>query len=190
VSSSVDRAIEILCASGFSPLSQPVEIDKIPFQFSAVLVSTESLDLVVLVDTFEGGSEEVVRREVIALGRALDLAGSRRPLTLVLIGQRWSEITERAMSRVARVLRCQVVLGDEARDSALRDALAVLLPLRLPPVPTEPEETWATARAQLEQGLGAADLQGVISAASRGSENVKQALSEYLAVPLEVESDD
>jgi hypothetical protein len=190
MSGSVDRAVEILGAAGFSPLPQPVQVGEVPFQFSVVLVSKESLDLVVLVDTFEDGSEEVVRGEVMALARALDLAGSRRPLTVVLIGQRWSEITERAISRVARVLRCQVVLGDDARDAALRDALAVLLPLNLPKVPEEPEETWSAIRMQLEQDLDDSDLREVLLVASRGQGSVKQALRNYLAAPLEVETNE
>jgi hypothetical protein len=190
MSGSVDRAVEILRGASFVLLPQPLEVDRIPFRFSAALVSKESLDLVVLVDTFDSGNEEDVRREVTALGRALDLAGSRRPLTVVLVGQRWSELTERAISRVARVLRCQIVLGDEARDAALRDSLAVLLPLDLPDAPKEPEETWSNIRVQLEQGLSDPELQEVLSAAARGSGKVTQAVRSYLSAPLGNETDD
>ena len=89
----VARAAGLLAGAGFSALPQPVDVAGIPFCFSAMLSSARSLDLVVLIDTFESGSEETMRREVVGLSRALDLAKSRRPLTVVLIGQRWSEVT-------------------------------------------------------------------------------------------------
>src|SRR4051812_34218317 len=168
MSSPVARAQEVLVSAVFSALPQPVDIAGIPFHFSAMLISDRSLDLVVLIDTFESGTEESMRREVVGLARALDLAKSRRPLTVVLIGQRWSEVTERAMTRVARVLRCEVVLGNEAREAALRDALAVLLPLRLAPAPDEPEESWSSVRAQLGESVADVGLAKVIAAAPRG----------------------
>jgi hypothetical protein len=129
MSAPVDRTAQVLVDAGFSVLPRPVRVGGIAFSFSAMLISARSLDLVVLIDTFESDSEEIARSEVAGLARVLDLKRSRRPLTVVLIGQRWSELTERAMTRTARVLRCEVVLGDDIRDTAIRDAVAVLLPL-------------------------------------------------------------
>jgi hypothetical protein len=190
MSSPVARARDVLAAASFSPLPLPVEVAGIPFRFSAVLASDRSLDLVVLIDTFESGPEEEVRREVAGLARALDLAKSRRPLTVVLIGQRWSEVTERAMTRVARVLRCEVVVeSEEARDSALRDALAVLLPLELTPARDQPDESWSTVKAGLQRDLADPELGTIIAAASRGPESVKKALLQFLAQPLGPDAD-
>lgn len=184
MSGPVARAEEVLAEAGFSALPQPVKVAGIPFHFSAMLSSDRSLDLVVLIDTFESGAEEAMRREVAGLARALDVARSRRPLTVVLIGQRWSEVTERAMTRVARVLRCEVVLGDEARDAALRDALAVLLPLNLTPAADAPEESWSSVKAELQDGLADPDLAKVVTAAPRGPARVKKALLQFLSTPL------
>lgn len=180
----VARAQEVLAGAGLSALKQPVDVAGIPFHFSAMLASERSLDLVVLIDTFESAPEETMRREVAGLARALDLAESRRSLTVVLIGKRWSEVTERAMTRVARVLRCEVVSGDEDREAALRDALAVLLPLELTPAPDEPEESWSSIRAELEQDLADPGLGRVIAAASRGPTRVKGSLLQFLSLPL------
>lgn len=185
----VARAKEVLADAGFSALPQPVNVAGIPFRFSAMLSSDRSLDLVVLIDTFESGAEEMVRREVVGLSQALDLANSRRPLTVVLIGQRWSEVAERAMTRVARVLRCEVVLGDEAREAALRDSLAVLLPLELTPAPDEPEESWSSIKAELQQDVADPELGKVITAAARGPAQVKKALVQFLSKPLEPDAD-
>jgi hypothetical protein len=128
-----------------------------------------------------------MRREVVGLARALDLAKSRRPLTVVLIGQRWSEVTELAMTRVSRVLRFDVVLGDEERETALRDALAVLLPLRLAQAPDEPEESWSRVKDELGDRTGDPALAKILSVAPRGPLQVEKALVRFLSAPLEIE---
>ena len=63
--------------------------------------------------------------------RALDVARSKRPLTVVIAGPRPSSSNLEIMSRVCRVLPTGTVL-DKDPDGSLRNWLAVLLPLRLP----------------------------------------------------------
>ena len=183
MSESVRRAVEILAEAGFKALPQPVAVGGVAFSFSATLVSTHSLDLVVIVDTFES-AEEAMRREVVGLARALDNARSRRPLTAVLIGKRWNEATERAMTRVARVLHCPVFVDEAERDAALEDALAVLLPLELAAAPEEPEASWSSVKAELERDLKDASLAEVLTAAPKGRDTVQRRLVDYLAEPL------
>jgi hypothetical protein len=177
-----------LAEAGLSPLTPPVVVAGIPFDFSAILTADATLDLVVLVDTVEDGPEEEARREISGLARALDVAGSRRPLTVALIGPRWSELTERAMARVARVLVCEVVVDDDEK-ATLRDALAVLLPLTLKMSPEEPTESWANVRAQLEEGTGGQDLADLLGAAPRGAGLVHDALVRFIAEPLQRDAD-
>lgn len=192
MSGPVQRAERALLAADFVSLGQPVSVAGVPFEFSAVMTSERSLDLVVLIDTIQFGPEDRARRELEGLARALDIAKSRRPLTVVLIGKRWSEMTERAMSRVARVLLCEVVVGtQEQQDAAVQSALAVLLPLRLDIATDEPDESWSTgAREQLEKRLGDKGLLKTLEAAPRGPARVKAALLEFLAEPLGEESDE
>jgi hypothetical protein len=147
-----------------------------------MLVATESLDLIVLVDTVEDGPEDYIRRQIEGLARALDVAESRRPLSVALIGPRWSEMTERAMGRVARVLICDVVVGEGA-EKALRDALAVLMPLELTVAPDQPAESWTSVRKQLT-GFVDASMAPLLAAASRGSTNVERELLRLLGEPL------
>jgi hypothetical protein len=187
-SAPIKRARELLAEAGLRPLTPPVTVAGIPFDFSVILIADDSLDLVVLVDTVEDGPEEEARREIGGLARALDVAGSRRPLTVALIGPRWSELTERAMARVARVLVCEVVLDDDAM-AALHDALAVLLPLTLTTAPQEPTESWANVRAQLQKGAGGPDLADLLGAAPRGAGRVRNALVRFLAEPVERDAD-
>jgi len=161
-----------------------VTIAGIPFEFSAILTADRSLDLVVLVDTIDDGPEEDARREIDGLARALDVARSRRPLTVALIGPRWSELTERAIARVARVLVCDVVVDDDARD-ALRRALAVLLPLTVDTAPGEPTQSWANVRSRLGETTGGQEFAALLAAAPRGAAGVQEALIQFLSAPLE-----
>lgn len=185
-SAPITRAQELLADGGLRPLMQPVDVGGIPFKFSAMLAGTDSLDLVVLVDTVEDGPEERIRQEVDGLARVLDVAGSRRPLTVVLIGPRWRELTERAIARVARVLVCEVVVGGDAK-AALRDALAVLLPLDVDvePTPDTSSEFWPNVRSRLEAAVDDGDLRAVLAMAPKGTELVRDAMVRYLSAPME-----
>jgi hypothetical protein len=188
-SAPIQRVQEILVEAGLRPMALPVSVDGTPFEFAAVLTAKDTLDLVVLIDTVDEAPEDRARREVIGLARALDLAGSRRPLTIVLVGPRWSEVTERAMSRVGRVLVCEVVLGDKNRETALRQALAVLLPLKLDPVPDEPGDLWTNVLTRLTSTIEEAALEEILAAATRGAADVEVTLLRYLAEPSEEDTD-
>lgn len=185
-SAPVIRAQELLEDAGLQALRQPVDVNGIPFAFSAMLAGTDSLDLVVLVDTVEDGPEERIRQEVDGLARALDVAGSRRPLTVVLVGPRWRELTERAIARVARVLICEVVIGDDA-PAALKDALAVLLPLEidLDPGSDPVSEPWLDVRSRLEASVQDDALRAVLATAPEGTERVREAMVHYMSAPME-----
>lgn len=189
-SAPVQRVEELLAEAGLRPSTPTVTIAGIGFdRFSSILTADRSLDLIVLVDTVEDGPEAKIRQEISGLARALDVAESRRPLTVVLVGPRWSELTERAIARVARVLLCEVVVGDGA-EPALRNALSVLLPLTLNASPDEPTESWTEVRRQLEQGTDIDPLGAVLDAASLGADRVHERLVRVLAAPFDKETDD
>jgi hypothetical protein len=102
------------------------------FDVSAVLVGADrSSDLVIVEDTVASTSREIrIRIETIA--RAMDALDSKRPITAILIGPRPSAVELDAMSRVARILPVGSSSLPDQGD-ALRNWLAVLLPLQLPP---------------------------------------------------------
>jgi hypothetical protein len=75
-------------------------------------------------------SEARIIQIVEALSRALDVARSRRSLTVIVVGPRPLPGTLDRLSRVARVLPVGVS-GDE---EVLRDWLAILLPLNVPEI--------------------------------------------------------
>jgi hypothetical protein len=154
----------------------------IPFEFPAMLAGQESLDLVAVIDLALDSDHDRVRRRVEGVARALDLVGSRRSLTVVLVGPRPDHGVIQAMSGVARVL----AVGSGTNDTAtLRDALAVLLPLELV---TENEDAissdWEKTRAELLTEHSD-EIEPILAAAGQGKEAVTEALREVLSQPIE-----
>lgn len=127
----VGRITTLLLEAGYRSVSAPLVIGGLKFDFPAALVGTEtSPDLILIADTaFEQEERLVAKLEGVA--RALDVARSKRPLTVVVAGPRPTSANLEAMSRVCRVLPTGTVLDKDA-VSSLRNWLAVLLPLRLP----------------------------------------------------------
>lgn len=127
----VGRISSMLLEAGYRSVSTPLLIGGLKFDFPAALVGTEpSPDLILIADTaFEQEERLVAMLEGAA--RALDVARSKRPLTVVIAGPRPSSSNLEIMSRVCRVLPTGTLL-DKDTDGSLRNWLAVLLPLRLP----------------------------------------------------------
>lgn len=123
----LDRVIGFLKAKGFRDAQQPFGIGSATFRFDAALTAERTLNLVILQDTTVGSIDRL-RRELLAFGRSLDVLGSRRTLTLVLVGQRIDAEVAEGLSQVCRLL----TVSATADDIQLRDSLAVLLPLELP----------------------------------------------------------
>lgn len=96
---------------------------------AAFIGEPPSPDLVVIGDTLEQTPARL-QQTVEGVGRALDMMGSRRPLTLVVVGPRPESSALTSLSRHARVLP----VGDAADGPSLVNWLAVLLPLQLPEV--------------------------------------------------------
>lgn len=127
----VGRITAQLLAAGYRSVSAPLVIGGLKFDFAAALVGTDpSPDLILIADTAFDQEERLVAK-LEAVARALDVARSKRPLTVVIAGPRPSSANLEAMSRVCRVLPTGTVL-DKDPEGSLRNWLAVLLPLRLP----------------------------------------------------------
>lgn len=127
----VGRITAQLLAAGYRSVSAPLVIGGLKFDFPAALVGAEpSPDLILIADTAFDQEERLVAK-LEAVARTLDVARSKRPLTVVIAGPRPSSANLEAMSRVCRVLPTGTVL-DKDPEGSLRNWLAVLLPLRLP----------------------------------------------------------
>jgi hypothetical protein len=185
----VERVVAVLEGVGYEVVDQPRRIGGVPFEFAAMVAGQGSLDLIVLVDLAVDADDEPIRRRVEGLARALDLVRSRRSLTVVLVGPRRGVGLIQAVAGVARVLTVGSPSEDDEAD--LRDALAVLLPLK---VATEDEDTadeWAVARDRMV-AEHPAETEAVLSVARSGKAAVDNALRDMLAEPIDdlYEADD
>lgn len=186
----VRRVVAMLEDAGYAPVEQPQSIAGIPFEFAAMLVGDTSLDLIAVLDLAIDSEEERNRRRIEGLARALDVVGSRRSLTVVLVGPRPSQGLIQVIAEVARVLAVGTPV--EGEDAPLRDALASLLPLELV---TEKEEgvkggksDWPEVRDRL-RGKYPTELEPILAVSGRGEGAVREALRAVLAMPLEEEAE-
>lgn len=181
----VRRVVEMLAASGYRPLQVPLSIGgSVDFEFAAILIGEESLDLIVVIDTVGQPDAEMTRRQVEGLGRALDLFASRRPLTTILVGPMPNDSVLGSLTRVARVLPVGSPLGDDAADQ-LNDALAVLLPLQLPPVAQQAADSWTAYTAELMTTHPENPPEALLAASTDGSDAVEAALAAWLQEALD-----
>lgn len=176
----VERVVEILEGAGYRQLGLPLVIASVPFDFAAALVGTgHAPDLIVVIDTMKD-SDARTRQKIEVLGRAMDVAGSRRPLTAVLTGPRPAEPTLAAIGRVCRVLPIGTPIGLGA-DRLLHEWLSVLLPLELP----DTDEAGATTISELAQylpsGLEPSVITPLLEAAPHGTRAVQAALRDLIA---------
>jgi hypothetical protein len=180
----IERVIAILMGEGFRPIDRTLTVASVPFPFAAVLLATgKAPDLVVVVDTVED-NELRIRQKLEGLGRALDVAGSRRPVTAILVGPKPSELTINAVSRVCRVLPVGTPVGPDA-NRQLRDWLAVLLPLRLADPNAAIADPIGELAAELPDSLDLNLRTALLNAAAQGTVHVRRVLAAALAVPLE-----
>ena len=181
--SPVDRVVEILLGARFLLMKQPLVVASVPFEFPALLIGTgNSPDLIAIVDSVTD-TEPRIRQKLDGFARALDVAGSRRPLTAVIAGPKPSDTTLEALSRVCRVLPVGTPSGEGA-DAALRDWLAVLLPLRLPDANSAAVDPSGELVKALPAGLDDGLRKMLLDAASKGSSSVQEALKELIVSSL------
>lgn len=176
-------ALTILESAGFRAVEQPMTIGSVAFQFDAALVHAASLDLVIL-EVTSLDDKVGLPSKFDGLARVLDVLGSRRSITLVLIGPRpESPIVDR-LGRVSRVLFADVPTGGDF-ETALGFALAVLLPLNVEPAPEEPAESWRTVATGLRARIQDRELSPIIAAAPRGADAVTRALRDLITDSFE-----
>jgi hypothetical protein len=182
-SSQVDQVVAQLLDAGYRRLDTPFKLAGLQFDVAAVLIGTgRASDLVLVEDTVISKVRDIqVRIETI--GRAMDSLESKRPITAILIGPRPSAIDLDAMARVSRIL--PVGASDPSDQTAtLRNWLAVLLPLQLPPTGEKLADPMAEINSQV--ALEDVVVSKLLASAPFGTEAVKQRLYEILEQSLEV----
>jgi hypothetical protein len=178
----VERIIGLLTTAGFRSLDTPIAIAGVKFDFDAVLLGTGLMpDLVIVVDTTIE-KEERVRTKMEAVARALDVVRSKRPLTVILAGPRPRTPTLEAISKVCRVLPIGTLSGSENDEVALKNWLAVLMPLTLP----QARDVIADPMSKLLESVDQNDpiVLELLAEAPNGVEGVQEAFHNLVRQPL------
>lgn len=145
----VERVLEILRQGGYRELPKPLMIGTMPFDFAHTLIAEErALDLIVVVDLAQESDDRRLVQKIHALARALDVMGSKRPMTTILASAQPGPTILQAIGRVCRVLPVGAPSGPKAEET-LRDWLAVLLPL----AEVEPVSALADWKTELRKHL-------------------------------------
>lgn len=185
----VERVVAILKEAGYRELSLPLTVASVPFDFAAALVGTgKTPDLIVVIDTVQD-SDARARQKIDSLGRALDVAGSRRPVTAVVAGPRPPELTLEAMGRVCRVLPVGTPTGTDA-DRLLQEWLAVLLPLQLPNASKALADTVGELADHLPANLDSYVQKAILAKAPYGVTAVRTVLHQLIVEALNDNGDE
>lgn len=172
---SVQDVLAVLESAGFERLPQPLTVVGTEFDFEAAARGTDTSHDLVLVAT-----DQVPRRRlqrlVAGLARSLDLAASRRPVSLVLLGGvAASDRIE--LERYARILPIASPIPDIAE---IEEAVAVLLPLKLPNTDlVHGSDPVNEVMAVLGPLKATSDHIALIKAATDGPDAVRETLRRY-----------
>lgn len=173
MTNAVTTVMTVLSDEGYKAHKRPLVVAGSEFDFDAAAVGTGTSHDLVLVASREMPPLQL-RRLVTAVARSLDVAASKRPITVVYLGTLTT--TERAdIERFARVL---VVPSLNPTRSEVEAAVAVLLKLRLPKAALRGRE----AMDEVHRALGAAtpEQQRLLAAATGGAEQVREALRQFV----------
>lgn len=178
----LEKVAHILEGASFHRLPTPFSLAGIKFDVPGAFVGTGiSSDLILLVDT-ASESQLRIQKKIEGIARALDVIGSRRPLTAIVAGPRPRNVALDAMTRVCRVLPIGYT-SEAEQDGNILNWLAVLLPLNLPTPRAVAGDTMAGLVSQSASDEIVLEL---IKSSVGGTRSVEQCLSRLLAQPLEI----
>jgi hypothetical protein len=186
-----DRVVDILVQEGgYRMLPKPFKVGSQSFDFTHALVASDRAnDLVVVIELKGDTADDVIIRKVLALTRALDVLRSKRPVTAVLTSGQPRLETVQSINKVCRILPVGAPVGPDALD-AVRDWLAVLLPLTQPPA----VDTMLDWEADLRRAAPAAAkgvlMEALIAAAPYGKEAVEIVLADDIGGSVRAVLDD
>lgn len=186
-----DSVAEILVKEGgYRLLPKPLCIGSQSFDFTHALVAeTRANDLVIVVELNGGSADDAIVRKILALTRALDVLRSTRPVTVVLTSGQPGQRVIQSIGKVCRILPVGNPLGDKARD-AVRDWLAVLLPLVEPSVVDMTLDWEAELRRTVNEGALGDLMEGLIASAVHGEDAVNSTFANNVANAVSAASEE
>jgi len=178
-----ERVVELLTTQGrYRTITTPFRIGSQEFDFTHILTATgKANDLVLVIELTGGMTNDSVVRSVFAFTRALDVVGSRRPVTVVLTSGQADKELINAINRVCRVLPIGAPEGEDS-GQAVKDWLSALLPLDTPPPVAHLADWRGLLVDDLKASLDDAETARFIGWAQSGKETVEEALAEEITV--------
>lgn len=171
----IEMVLEVLETAGFERLPKPLIVAGTTFDFDAAARGTGlSHDLVVV--ALSQRSPRRLVRLLSGLSRTLDQVESRRPVSLVILGEPPDGSIIADFERYARVL---AVESDNPEQKQVQRAVAVLMPLMLPSATRQGREPLTEVAEVLGSSLSE-EHQALIDAAKVGPEEVREALRRYI----------
>ena len=171
----IDSVLAVLETAGFERLPSPLVVAGTSYDFDAAARGTVySHDLVVVALTSNPSARLV--RLLSGLSLMLDQVASRRPVTLVLLGEPLDASSRSQLERQARVL---AIGSEQPSEEEIREAVAILLPLELPTSARQGRDPSAELEAVLG-GRWSEEHRILTSAAASGAGAVREALREYI----------
>ena len=185
MASGVQLVLDELKTVGFAELSMPLQVAGAEFEFEAAAIGTGVSHDLVVVATAATEHQRLVRLTE-GLSRALDHAGSTRPVTLIYVGEAPALAAQDQFERNARLL----LVRDSDPDAALvRRSIAVLMPLVLPTEQEDGKEPIAEVLKALGSEATVEHLD-LVRAAEDGTDAVRDALKTYIDELFEDDEDE
>lgn len=173
--SAIETVLRVLEGAGFERLPKPLVVAGSTFDFDAAARGTGVSHDLVVVATSPTDPRRLVRL-LSGLSRTLDQAKSRRPVSLVLLGDPLHASAIADLEQYARVLTLET--SDPDQDQVHR-AIAVLTPLRLPSADSRGRDPLAEVAAAIGSSLSE-EHQALIEAARIGPNEVRETLRRYI----------
>ncbi|WP_234001235.1 hypothetical protein [Microbacterium profundi] len=168
--------LTVLENAGFERLPKPLTVVGTEFDFEAAARGTNTSHDLVLVATEEVPLRRL-QRLVAGLARSLDLAASRRPVSLVHLGG-ISASDRIELERYARVLG---IASATPNIEEIEEAVAVLLPLKLPNADlVHGSDPINEVMAVLGPLKATSERVALVKAAADGTDAVREALRRYM----------
>ena len=185
MASGIETVLGVLEATGFERLPKPLIVAGSTFDFDAAARGTGVSHDLVIVAVSPKDPRRLVRL-LSGLTRTLDQVQSRRPVSLVLLGETLDGSIMVDLERHARVLNIQ---SGNPEPGEVRRAIAVLMPLALPTAGTRGRDPLT----QLKEVLGSSlskEHEALINAARIGPGEVREALRRYIDAGVADSSDE
>jgi len=183
MTSGISTVLEVLEDGGYERLPKPLAVASTEFDFEAAARGTGVSHDLVVVATSQASRPRLLRL-VAGLARALDQIESRRPVSLVLLGEIAS--AERAeLERHARVL---LIESENPDHDEVRQGVAVLLPLALPSAASRGRDPLEEVLAALG-GSATAEHLSLVQAARGGEDEVRASLQRFVDSAVQGDED-